>query len=77
MEEGVTQLARAAPSNVFSAETDTNRATIWNFPIESAWKSTNAYGWPQIILNVYGMDSLGRDVIRGYGCARIPRVPGS
>ncbi|KNC95925.1 hypothetical protein, variant [Spizellomyces punctatus DAOM BR117] len=49
---------------------------VWNFPIDIAFKSTNAFGWPQMILSVYGMDGLGRDVVRGYGSIRLPRTPG-
>lgn len=34
------------------------------------------FGWPRIALSVYGVDFLGRDVIRGYGSALIPLTPG-
>lgn len=32
---------------------------MWNFPLDFAYKSTNVFGWPQIVLNVYGVDSFG------------------
>lgn len=48
----------------------------WNFPIDITFKSTNVFGWPRIALSVYGIDFLGRDVIRGYGSALIPLTTG-
>lgn len=49
---------------------------IWNFPIDIALKSTNAFGWPRIALSLYGLDFLGRDVVRGYGSTLIPLSSG-
>ena len=53
-----------------------NDGIVWNFPIEFALNSTNAYGWPRISLAVYGLDFLGRDVVRGYGSIMVPTSPG-
>jgi hypothetical protein len=39
-------------------------------------QSTNAHGWPQLALSAYGLDLLGRDVVRGYGCCLVPVTPG-
>lgn len=50
---------------------------VWNFPIDIGFSSTNAYGWPRLLLCVYGVDAIGRDVIRGYGCVHVPTVGGS
>ena len=44
--------------------------------MEVTYKSTNAFGWPQLILSVYSIDALGRDVIRGYGCVHLPIAAG-
>ncbi len=49
---------------------------VWNFPIDVTYKSTNAYGWPQLVVSVYGLDYLGRDVIKGYGCMHLPTCAG-
>eukprot|EP00727_Mastigamoeba_balamuthi_P005822 m51a1_g186 putative b9 domain-containing protein 1 (180) ;mRNA; f:603835-604613 len=49
---------------------------VWNHPLELLLSSTNAYGWPQLVLTVLGPDFLGRDVVRGYGCARVPIASG-
>ena len=48
----------------------------WNFPVDITFKSTNVFGWPRIALSVYGIDFLGRDVIRGYGSVLIPLSAG-
>ncbi|KAJ8956725.1 hypothetical protein NQ318_014080 [Aromia moschata] len=45
---------------------------VLNFPIEVQFKSTNPYGWPQIILSVYRNMHL-----EGYGRAHMPLKPGS
>lgn len=50
---------------------------VWNFPLDMAYKSTNVFGWPQIVLNVYGIDGLGvRAVHVGLdrGCSACNRV---
>lgn len=49
---------------------------VWNFPIEISFQSTNAYGWPRISIAIYGLDFLGRDVVRGYGSLLIPTATG-
>lgn len=68
MEEGITQLARigAGPE----------KTLVWNFPLDVTYKTTNAFGWPQIVVSVYGLDAFGRDVIKGYGCTHIPTTAG-
>jgi B9 domain-containing protein 1 len=68
IEEGVSQLSK---SNL-----ESNSAVVWNFPVDVGFRSNNAFGWPQIVLSVYGMDTFGRDVIRGYGCVHLPMQPG-
>ncbi|KAG5458479.1 MAG: hypothetical protein BJ554DRAFT_1284, partial [Olpidium bornovanus] len=73
-EEGITQITRApgareAPAAGGGAAVP---ASVWNFPLEISFRSTNAFGWPQIVLAVCGLDALGRDVVKGYGAARLP-----
>lgn len=53
-----------------------DQGIIWNFPIDATFKSTNVHGWPRIALSAYGLDFLGRDVVRGYGSALVPITPG-
>jgi B9 domain-containing protein 1 len=50
---------------------------VWNFPLDLTFKSTNLFGWPQLVVSVYGLDSFGREVVRGYGAVHVPVSPGS
>ncbi|RYH23227.1 hypothetical protein EON65_18120 [archaeon] len=50
---------------------------VWNFPLDVTFKATNIHGWPRIAISVYGIDYFGRDVVKGYGSALIPLLPGS
>ncbi|KAJ3646657.1 hypothetical protein Zmor_024233 [Zophobas morio] len=44
---------------------------VLNFPLEINFKSTNIYGWPQLVLSVYkGMQ------LEGYGRIHMPLRPG-
>ncbi|KAJ1548963.1 B9 domain-containing protein 1 [Cladochytrium tenue] len=76
LEDGLTQIARTATHAAFGVaayETGSGaRPCVWNFPLDIAFRSTNPFGWPQIVLCIYGLDEFGRDVVRGYGCARMP-----
>ncbi|KAM4716999.1 B9 domain-containing protein 1 isoform 2-T2 [Anableps anableps] len=67
LEEGITQIT--------SKSTQSHRL-IWNFPLETTFKSTNPSGWPQLVVSVYGPDVFGNDVVRGYGATHIPFTPG-
>ncbi|XP_037663939.1 B9 domain-containing protein 1 isoform X4 [Choloepus didactylus] len=68
LEEGISQIT--------SKSRDVRRVLVWNFPIDVTFKSTNPYGWPQIVLSVYGPDVFGNDVVRGYGAVHVPFSPG-
>ncbi len=48
MEEGITQIASVPPGSMGKV--------VWNFPLEMTLKSTNVYGWPQLVLSVHGTD---------------------
>ncbi|XP_044253049.1 B9 domain-containing protein 1-like [Tribolium madens] len=45
---------------------------VFNLPIEITFKSTNIYGWPQIVISVYRGVQL-----EGYGRAHMPLRPGA
>lgn len=51
-------------------------SVVWNFPIDISFKATNAYGWPRLVVSVFGIDALGRDVAKGYGSVLIPTKSG-
>ena len=54
-----------------------NSDIVWNFPIDITFQSTNVHGWPRMAITVYGIDFLGRDVVKGYGSILIPLSEGS
>ena len=68
LEDGISQITRRGGEG---------EPLVWNFPVEVAFKATNPFGWPQLVLSVYGMDALGRDVIKGYGSVHFPVAAGS
>ncbi|KPP76166.1 B9 domain-containing protein 1-like [Scleropages formosus] len=69
LEEGISQIACRGQG--------TQPALVWNFPLEITFKSTNPFGWPQIAVSVYGPDTFGNDVVRGYGAVHVPLTPGN
>eukprot|EP00753_Platysulcus_tardus_P000247 PLAT10146.2.p1 GENE.PLAT10146.2~~PLAT10146.2.p1 ORF type:complete len:158 (+),score=27.15 PLAT10146.2:34-474(+) len=68
-ETGISQTAKKTSS--------TDATVVWNFPIEVAFQSTNPFGWPRIVVTVYSVDGVGRDVVQGYGTLHVPVYPGS
>eukprot|EP00698_Gefionella_okellyi_P023217 TRINITY_DN7859_c0_g1_i1.p1 TRINITY_DN7859_c0_g1~~TRINITY_DN7859_c0_g1_i1.p1 ORF type:complete len:197 (-),score=2.60 TRINITY_DN7859_c0_g1_i1:190-744(-) len=66
-EEGLTQIGQKGGPR---------HAVVWNFPLDLTFKSSNVFGWPQLVLAVYGLDGLGRDVVRGYGSVHFPTSTG-
>lgn len=71
LEQGISQMASSRPVASDGA------LVVWNFPIDVTLKSTNAYGWPQVVLTVYGDAALGQaDQIQGYGSVHLPITPG-
>lgn len=41
------------------------------------FQSTNPFGWPRLVLALYGPDVFGNDVVHGYGCVALPIRAGS
>ncbi|XP_065846544.1 B9 domain-containing protein 1-like [Oscarella lobularis] len=69
LEEGISQITKKSR--------DARQIFTWNFPLDVTFKTTNPYGWPQLVVSAYGLDAFGREVVRGYGAVHIPVVPGS
>ncbi|XP_047000449.1 B9 domain-containing protein 1 isoform X2 [Schistocerca americana] len=67
-EEGISQLSKRS--------NDERQTCTWNFPLEITFKSTNPFGWPQLVISVYGLDLFGNDIVRGYGLCHLPIAPG-
>ncbi|KAK3532502.1 hypothetical protein QTP86_018525 [Hemibagrus guttatus] len=68
LEEGISQIT--------SKGRDSSQNLVWNFPLDITFKSTNPFGWPQVVVSVYGPDTFGNDVVRGYGAVHVPFTPG-
>ena len=66
-EEGVTQTGKK----------DSDGVSVWNFPIEASFQASKPFGWPQIIVAVYGTNLFGQEVIVGYGAVHVPTRTGS
>lgn len=78
---GITQLATSSlpPATGFSSAIlrgGNPQEVVWNFPIGLALKSTSPFGWPRIVVTVYGTDMCNRRVIKGYGSVHVPCQPG-
>ena len=72
VEEGITQMSSASGTG-----DNEGQLAVWNFPVDVTFRATCAYGWPQIVLSVYGNDWRGRsDMILGYGSVHLPLTPG-
>lgn len=69
LEEGITQFTKKSNEG--------RQLLVLNFPIEASFKSTNPYGWPQMVLSAYGLDMFGNDTVRGYGRIHLPTSPGT
>ncbi|KAG8222494.1 hypothetical protein J437_LFUL009597 [Ladona fulva] len=69
LEEGISQVSRKT--------NDERSLVIWNLPLDISLKSTNPYGWPRLVVCVYGLDAFGNDVVRGYGMCHVPLRLGS
>ena len=68
LDTGLSQTARKTVNHY--------EGVVWNFPLDVTFKSTNVHGWPRVAVSVYGIDYLGRDVVRGYGSALVPLSSG-
>ncbi|KAG8178421.1 hypothetical protein JTE90_000934 [Oedothorax gibbosus] len=66
IEEGISQISQKGEGGHFAL----------NFPLDISFKSTNPFGWPQLVVSVYGIDYFGNDVVRGYGSVHLPTSPG-
>ncbi len=63
-------------SQIAKFGSNTNQDIVWNLPFDVTWTSTNAFGWPRMVVEVRHLDFLGREVVLGYGSMLVPTVPG-
>jgi len=43
---------------------------------EISYRSINPFGWPQLVLNCFTIDSDGNEIVKGYGCVHVPTSTG-
>ncbi|XP_061395887.1 B9 domain-containing protein 1 [Musca vetustissima] len=63
--EGITQYASNRNGNF-------NDPIVFNMPIELTYRSTNVFGWPQIIVCLYGKTRWGIETSLGYSRLHVP-----
>jgi B9 domain-containing protein 1 len=49
---------------------------VFNHPVQVTFASSSPFGWPQIVVVLYGLNSFGNDRVLGYGATHIPPVSG-
>ncbi|XP_017475523.1 PREDICTED: B9 domain-containing protein 1 [Rhagoletis zephyria] len=45
---------------------------VFNFPLEWTFKSTTPFGWPQLIICIYGKTRWGAETVLGYSRINLP-----
>ncbi|KAK8833869.1 B9 domain-containing protein 1 [Tritrichomonas musculus] len=64
--EGITQTAKRGSDNV----------CVFNYPLNVSFKASKPYGWPQLIVALYGRNPFGNEMVIGYGAIHVPTQPG-
>ena len=59
-----------------SARTSLHQEATFNYPIGISLSSQTPFGWPQIVITVYGYNNFGNDMIIGYGAVHLPTQSG-
>ena len=59
-----------------TARTDLEHVCVWNYPIDAVFKSPRPFGWPQVIVSVYGVNLFGNETVVGYGAFHLPTSSG-
>ncbi|XP_034113031.1 B9 domain-containing protein 1 [Drosophila albomicans] len=49
-----------------------NDKIVFNMPIEVTYKSTSPFGWPQILISVFGQNGSSAETLLGYAHAHLP-----
>ena len=64
LEEGMTQISERSPGP--------RPHFVWNFPIDITFRSTNPYGWPQLVVTLYSSSGKNKSRVLGYGWTHVP-----
>jgi B9 domain-containing protein 1 len=49
---------------------------VFNHPLNISFQGNRPFGWPQIMVEIYGRNPFGADIIVGYGAIHVPTRPG-
>lgn len=49
---------------------------IFSTPFSMSFEATSPFGWPQILIAIYGNNNFGKNMVIGYGSLHIPTVSG-
>ncbi|KAL4455015.1 hypothetical protein ABPG74_006397 [Tetrahymena malaccensis] len=52
------------------------RDIVFNLPFEATFSTDTPFGWPQLVISVFGKNFFGLSEVRGYGSVHIPTQPG-
>lgn len=63
-------------SQIAVKSSNSDGKSVWNVAIDVTFRSTNPFRWPSLIVSVYGVDSFGNDVVRGYATTHLPSIAG-
>lgn len=61
----------------YTTHVNAKHEAIFNYPVGISLRTNTPYGWPQIVLAVYGLNSFGNDKIVGYGAVHLPLKQGT
>lgn len=61
----------------YTTRVNAKHEAIFNYPVGISLRTQTPYGWPQIVLAVYGLNSFGNDKIVGYGAVHLPLKQGT
>lgn len=66
-----------SPGTVSSEQSFCTASCVWNTVVQATYSSSNVFGWPQILLQVYTLDWMGREKIQAYGHIHLPPIAGN
>ena len=69
LEHGVSQISQQSHGQL-------GDVLVWNYPLDVTFRSSNVFGWPQLVIGVYGVSNMGQDIIQGYASVHLPLQSG-
>lgn len=66
----------ATGESQISRKTSGKGLVTWNMDFDIGWRTLTPSGWPQLVLQFIGPNSMGNECLRGYACIHLPTTPG-